>query len=128
MITDIVEDVDRGLLWIGTKEGLYSIFNNRDSLLLQSDFLNRNLTVNGIELVDSVLWMSSNSGLLKYDTLRNENWSFSLADGQQGDEYNFNASLKLSSRHSLCGSAFGVPCSVMTKMLSYCWFVGVCIN
>ncbi len=95
MITNIVEDKDQDILWIGTKGGLYSISTKGEKPPLIRNDLNRGLFINGIQLADSNLFISTNKSLLRYDTILNSNLNFSIADGLQGGEFNFNSSVKL---------------------------------
>ncbi len=96
-ITDIIEDVQAGQLWIGTKEGLFylSLDNENEEVNIRRDALNRSLAVNSLQQQDSVLWLSTSNGLIKYDTLSGTNDRYSLADGLQDVEFNFGSSLKL---------------------------------
>jgi len=93
-ITDLLED-DRGRLWVGTegaglvewsaKDGLKRRISARDGLA--GDF------VYAMEWVDSVLWVSTNKGLSRFQPESGNIVNFGTDDGLQSARFNLAASL-----------------------------------
>ncbi|GAL68018.1 hybrid sensor histidine kinase/response regulator transcription factor [Jejuia pallidilutea] len=105
----IYEDVFKNL-WVGTKsKGLYK-YNN-------SGFEAVNLSVGGIRIpsVHSILednkgqlWISTNQGIIKYNSELKEIQLYNQTDGLISNEFNVNASLRLKDSQFFFGSPEGV--------------------
>lgn len=96
--------------WLGCADGLVKIDltkNYKKRLYDERDGM-ANSHVYGL-LLDrkGYFWLSTNRGILRFDSQSNTFLNFKPADGLQGDEYNRNAYLTASSGHMYFGGANG---------------------
>lgn len=96
--------------WLGCADGLVKIdlTNNYQKRLYDERDGMANSHVYGI-LSDhkGYFWLSTNRGILRFDSQRNTFLNFKLTDGLQGDEYNRNAYLATSAGKMYFGGANG---------------------
>ncbi len=93
-VNTILQD-DFGNIWVGTLSGLnkYLPLENRFKIINEKDGLITNV-ISGIVQAENSLWLSTDSGIIKYN-LENENFlNYDIYDGLQGNEFNGNASFK----------------------------------
>ncbi len=91
MVTTIIEDIRQPILWVATSIGLFYLDKRDTSLMLKHETSFPSQSLKGLlqdELTGN-LWVSSNRGLLRYDTLTKDLRYYSLADGIQSKEFNF---------------------------------------
>ncbi len=113
-VNAITED-SRGLMWIGTKDGL-SIFNTQTDKFLSADdgliFPSSNVS-NILEDKQGKMWISTTNGLTSVAiTKKGEKYKFQLNnfnefDGLQGRWFNLYAALKLRDGELVFGGAHG---------------------
>jgi len=113
-VNAIVED-RRGLMWIGTKDGL-SLFDTNTHKFLSGDegvvFPSNNVS-NILEDREGKMWISTTNGLTSIKLTKNghkynfELNNFNEFDGLQGRWFNLYAALKLRSGELLFGGAHG---------------------
>lgn len=99
-----------GKLWIGTAEGMNEMdLQTMEIKPSQVNFLLPNLVINGIlEDKKGNLWISTNQGLSKYNPETAEIQNFTIADGLQGNEFNYTASLKARDGRMYFGGIHGL--------------------
>ena len=105
----IVED-DRKNLWIGTQEGgllLFDRITHQFKRFTMDDGLAGNTVLRLLQDKRGYLWMSTYDGLSRFDTNKKVFRNFSVTDGLQGNQFSFNAGLKLSSGEFLFGGING---------------------
>ncbi len=106
-VWNILQDVD-GDIWIGTTAGgLYKISNNLSKVTHLNLFEEQ--TVSGLILDNNNdLWISTISGLYKYNKTENKLLFFNENDGLISNDFNFNAITKDKSEDIFLGTKVGV--------------------
>jgi len=113
-VNSILQD-HRGLIWIGTKEGL-SILNTGTGKFInieEKQGLPSNNIWNVVEDNSGRIWVSSANGVASIrliqtgDTYTYEIHKYNEFDGLQGNEFNANAALKLRNGNIIFGGAHG---------------------
>lgn len=97
-------------LWVGTEDGgLLSFNRNKGNFTRISveDGLPFNTVLNILEDEKGNLWMSTFNGLSKFDPDKKTFRNFTIADGLQSNQFNFNAGLKLSTGEFAFGGVNG---------------------
>ncbi|WP_185154143.1 two-component regulator propeller domain-containing protein [Fulvivirga sp. M361] len=116
----IFED-SRGVIWVGTKEtGLHyfkeGAFIHED---LSGPYKNTSNTIHSILEDDTgILWISSNSGIIRYNPLLEDIKIFEQSDGLVSNEYNNNSSLKSRNGIIYFGGPDGVTSFVPSEIKS----------
>ena len=116
-ITQIYED-SRGLIWIGTREGLNILNTVKDELshLTEKDGLCNNLICGIAEDKNHNIWISTSNGLSRVVTQRDYEdgsfnyglYNYSIYDGLQSNEFNMGAILAKTNGEVLFGGLYGV--------------------
>ena len=108
-ILTVFED-NLGGLWVGANaKGLFKL--NRDNSFKS---VNLNLdkisiaNVHGVLQDNHFLWLSTNQGLVKYNTKAKNAVLYSQKDGLVGNEFSNNSALKINDTQFYFGGAFGV--------------------
>jgi len=105
----IVEDAHKNL-WVGTQEGgllLFDRITHQFKRYTMDDGLAGNTVLRLLQDKQGYLWMSTYDGLSRFDTNKKVFRNFSVTDGLQGNQFSFNAGLKLSSGEFLFGGING---------------------
>lgn len=97
-------------LWIGTAEGMNELdINTLELKASPVNVLLPNLVINGIlEDTNKNIWISTNQGLSRYNPESHEIQNFTTADGLQGNEFNYTASMKASNGRMYFGGTRGL--------------------
>ncbi|MEZ4775919.1 MAG: two-component regulator propeller domain-containing protein [Bacteroidia bacterium] len=104
------EDKNRQILWVGTYGGGLVSLNRRtgeEIHFTMKDGLPGNIIMGILEDDTGTLWLSTNNGISRFHPLEKKFNNYSLADGLQNLEFNFNAYLKTRSGEMLFGGANG---------------------
>ena len=119
-VRSIVED-KKGNFWIGTEGGGLLLFNRSNNTYKRFDEtagLSNNSVLNILEDNSGNLWMSTFNGLSAFNTATHKFRNFSLSDGLQSNQFNYNAGLKLRSGKFVFGGIKGMnifyPDSILT--------------
>ena len=88
MMKDAIEE-----LWLGTNAGLISMTENFEvkEVYTTSNGLPNNTIYSINQDVNNNLWMSTNFGISKFDQLNNQFTNYTINDGLQSNEFNYNA-------------------------------------
>jgi Signal transduction histidine kinase len=98
---------DNNQLWVGTDGGgLMKYRYNTDDFEVVLDKLPSN-NIHKIIPDGKYLWISTNKGLIKYDTQNNQYRIYTQSDGLQGDQFTPNAGLKTKSGRIYFGGING---------------------
>lgn len=100
----------RGILWIGTYgQGLFSYDPRKHAFaqFTEKNGLSNNTILNIEEDNQHYLWLSTFNGLSKFDRSTHRSENFYAADGLQSNQFNLNASGKLSNGELLFGGIRG---------------------
>lgn len=92
-ITAIHED-SRGNLWISTWGGglnLYDAASDQFTVYQQKDGLGSNILLGMLEEAPGLLWLSSDKGLTRFDTMNKTFRVYNIYDGLQGNEFSLGA-------------------------------------
>ena len=116
-ITQIYEDT-RGLLWIGTREGLniYNVVKDELSHLTEKDGLCNNSICGIAEDTNHNIWVSTSNGVSRVVTQRNYEdgsfnyglYNYSIYDGLQSNEFNMGSILATTNGDVLFGGLYGI--------------------
>ena len=116
-VTQVIED-SRGLLWIGTREGINVLdrTNDRIDRITVKKGLANNCVCGLTEDKNNNIWITTTEGVTRVVVQRNhENGTFNYglynygtADGLQGSEFNYGAILKRADGNVMMGGLFGV--------------------
>ena len=116
-ITQIYED-SRGLIWIGTREGLNILNTVKDELshLTEKNGLCNNSICGITEDKNHNIWISTSNGLSRVVTQRDYEdgsfnyglYNYSIYDGLQSNEFNMGAILATTNGEVLFGGLYGV--------------------
>jgi ligand-binding sensor domain-containing protein/two-component sensor histidine kinase len=119
--SDIVNCIfqdNEGVLWLGTNYGLNELIKEKDGKFNSFNEEFRNYSLNeGLpnEIVYGIqgdmagnLWLSTNVGLSKFDLSTRTFTNYTVEDGLQENEFNGNASLRLSNGHLVFGGINGL--------------------
>lgn len=116
-ITQVFED-SRGLLWIGTREGVNILdrVNDRLSYLTEKDGLANNSVCGIAEDKNHNIWVSTSNGISRVVIQRNYEegtfnfglYNYSVYDGLQSNEFNMGSILTRSDGEVLFGGLYGV--------------------
>ncbi|RXF72441.1 two-component regulator propeller domain-containing protein [Arcticibacter tournemirensis] len=108
-VRTILEDSNKNF-WIGTEGGGLLNFNRRTGSYIrftEAEGLPGNAVLNLLEDNSGNLWLSTFSGLSKFN-LRNKKFkNFYASDGLQSNEFNYNAAIRLSSGEFAFGGIKG---------------------
>lgn len=120
-VRSIYEDKKKNF-WIGTQEGGLLLFNRQDGSYKRfttANGLPHNTVLRILEDKDGNLWLSTYSGLSRFDPVKKVFKNFSQSDGLQSNQFSFNAALTLSSGELLFGGIKGFnvfyPQSILSK-------------
>ncbi|MGN6180217.1 MAG: hybrid sensor histidine kinase/response regulator transcription factor [Mucilaginibacter sp.] len=108
-IRAIVQDKNQNL-WLGTGDGgllLYNRQNNTYKRYTQADGLPNNTILNILVDDNNNLWCSTYNGLTEFVSATGRFINYSVPDGLQSNQFNYNAALKLSSGNMLFGGISG---------------------
>jgi signal transduction histidine kinase/ligand-binding sensor domain-containing protein/DNA-binding response OmpR family regulator len=106
----------RGIMWVGTRDGLNAYDPDKQQFISfhMQDGLPDNNIISILEDNDHHLWASTSNGLSKIIVQQEKNGAISInchnydeKDGLQGNSFNVNAALKLSSGELLFGGSDG---------------------
>jgi signal transduction histidine kinase/ligand-binding sensor domain-containing protein/DNA-binding response OmpR family regulator len=125
-----------GNFWVATQGGGLLLFNRKDGTYKRFDEakgLQSNTILRILEDSHGNLWMSSFTGLIKYDAQKKSFIKFSKSDGLQSNQFSFNGATTLKSGEFLFGGIKGFnifyPDSVYTSAVKPNVFLtGVHIN
>ena len=116
-ITQIYEDT-RGLIWIGTREGLNILNTVKDEVshLTEKDGLCNNSICGIVEDRNHNIWVSTSNGLSRVVTQRDHEdgtftyglYNYSVYDGLQSNEFNMGAILAKNNGEVVFGGLYGV--------------------
>ena len=116
-ITQIYEDT-RGLIWIGTREGLNILNTVKDEVshLTEKDGLCNNSICGIVEDRNHNIWVSTSNGLSRVVTQRDHEdgtftyglYNYSVYDGLQSNEFNMGAILTKNNGEVVFGGLYGV--------------------
>ncbi len=100
-------------VWIGTRKGLSELIisdsiENKFINYYPSDGLAGNIINSILEDENDKLWISSNSGLTRFDLTSHRTRNFDIHDGLQGNEFNAGAGLKLDDGRLAFGGVNGL--------------------
>jgi ligand-binding sensor domain-containing protein/two-component sensor histidine kinase len=107
-VNDFVEDESGGFIWMASSAGLLKLKNNKIESIIDRQKLLLN-TFNAI-LQDhhQNLWLSSNSGLFKYNPNTGEVKHYTESDGLQGLQFMLGSACKLSDGRLAFGGVNGL--------------------
>ena len=116
-ITQIYED-SRGLIWIGTREGLniYNVVKDELSHLTEKNGLCNNSICGITEDKSHNIWISTSNGLTRVVTQRDYEdgsfnyglYNYSIYDGLQSNEFNMGSILATTNGEVLFGGLYGI--------------------
>ncbi|MBE6260249.1 MAG: helix-turn-helix domain-containing protein [Prevotella sp.] len=116
-ITQIYEDT-RGLIWIGTREGLNILNTVKDEVshLTEKDGLCNNSICGIVEDRSHNIWVSTSNGVSRVVTQRDHEdgtftyglYNYSVYDGLQSNEFNMGAILAKNNGEVVFGGLYGV--------------------
>ena len=100
-----------GNLWLGTEGGGLVLFDKKSNRISKryttEDGLSNNAVLNILEDDKGNLWMSTFDGISKFNIIRQKFSNYYQSDGLQGNQFNYNAALKLQSGEFLFGGIKG---------------------
>ncbi|MCV9927120.1 response regulator [Flavobacterium sp. LS1R49] len=101
---------NQGRIWVGTKAKGLHYFDGKKFTKINLKVGNTVITsIHSIlEDADKNLWISTNQGIIKYNTLQKKIVLYDQKDGLTSNEFNDNASLKLDSNRFYFGSPSGI--------------------
>ncbi|PTS98015.1 hybrid sensor histidine kinase/response regulator [Pedobacter sp. HMWF019] len=105
-----IQEGDKGFLWVGTEGGGLLHFNTRDGTSIrftEKQGLPSNAILNVLKDGKGNLWCSTYNGLSKFDVRTKKFKNYSVANGLQSNQFNYNAALKLGSGEFLFGGIKG---------------------
>jgi signal transduction histidine kinase/ligand-binding sensor domain-containing protein/DNA-binding response OmpR family regulator len=109
-IISIFED-SKQTIWVGTKaKGLFK-FNKTKADFDKISLKTKRETITSIHSIlqdNNDLWISTNQGIVKYNTIEKNSTIYNVKDGLVSNEFNDNASLKLKSSLFYFGGPNGV--------------------
>lgn len=125
-----------GNFWVATQGGGLLLFNKHNGTYKRFDETNglqSNTILRILEDSSGNLWMSSFTGLIKYDIRKKVFIKFSKSDGLQSNQFSFNGATKLNSGELLFGGIKGFnifnPDSVyVTASIPKVFLTGIHIN
>ena len=116
-ITQVYED-SRGLMWIGTREGLniYNPVNDQLNYLTEKDGLCNNSICGIAEDNSHCIWVTTSNGVCRVVVQRNHEdgtfgygiYNYDISDGLQSNEYNMGSILTCKDGKVLFGGLFGI--------------------
>lgn len=108
-ILTVFED-SKGTIWVGTKAKGFFVY--KDSKFEKIDIIGGGFEITSIHSViedkNENLWLSSNNGIIKYNTITGETNVYGETDGLISNEFNDNSSLKYSDNQFYFGGPEGV--------------------
>jgi len=121
-----------GNLWLGTEGGGLILFDKRNSSIVRryttEDGLSNNAVLNILEDNKGNLWMSTFNGISKFNISRRKFSNYYQSDGLQGNQFNYNAALKLQSGEFLFGGIKGFSLFNPNNILPVTGFPGLWIT
>ena len=116
-ITQVFED-SRGIIWVGTREGLNILSNNNDSLnyLTEKNGICNNNICGIVEDKNHNIWVSTSNGVSRVVVQRDHErgsfnfglYNYDTSDGLQGHEFNKGAILATADGRVVFGGLYGV--------------------
>jgi ligand-binding sensor domain-containing protein/AraC-like DNA-binding protein/DNA-binding response OmpR family regulator len=116
-ITEVLQD-SRGLLWIGTREGVNILNMENDSLnyLTVKEGLNNNCICGIVEDKNKNIWITTSNGVSRVVVQRNHEdgtfnyglYNYDTSDGLQGNEFNMGSIYVKTDGNVLLGGLYGV--------------------
>lgn len=116
-ITQVLED-SRGLLWIGTRDGInvYDRSNDRLVYITDKDGLCNNCVRGIIEDGNHNVWITTTNGVCRVVVQRNHEegtfnycmYNYDISDGMQGNEFNQGAIFTKANGDVMLGGVFGI--------------------
>lgn len=116
-ITEVLQD-SRGLLWIGTREGVNILNMENDSLnyLTVKEGLNNNCICGIVEDKNKNIWITTSNGVSRVVVQRNHEdgtfnyglYNYDTSDGLQGNEFNMGSIYVKADGNVLLGGLYGV--------------------
>lgn len=97
-------------IWVGTSSNGFFKFNGTEFESVDLVYKNKKVVAihSILEDQNANLWISSNQGLIKYNSVNKEILIYNIEDGLVGNEYNNNASLKIGDSIFYFGGTSGV--------------------
>ena len=116
-ITQIYED-SRGLLWIGTREGINILDMENDELsyITEKEGLCNNSVTGIVEDKNHSIWITTSNGLSRVVVQRNHEdgtfnyglYNYDMSDGLQSNEFNKGAVLRKADGNVVFGGLYGI--------------------
>jgi ligand-binding sensor domain-containing protein len=105
----LVDDPTRNIIWIPSDDGLYFIDLQDPEFQIKKDSTFEDMPIHGL-LVDreGFVWLSTNSGLIRYDETEKEIKKFNASDGIQGSAFEFASFAKTRQHKLIFGNILGL--------------------
>ena len=102
--------MEKKQIWVGTSSNGFFKFNGTEFESVDLVYKNKKVVAihSILEDQNANLWISSNQGLIKYNSVNKDILIYNIEDGLVGNEYNNNASLKIGDSIFYFGGTSGV--------------------